>query len=117
MASAVTAQDIAASITLDESDYGSDPDEATIDNLLSQAAPQPASLPPNFEPPVILDDHGDSRPLARLARIRDNLSAAIVGLDSTCDSLTPKAPERKVSIEVEYDEGNRSAFSREYIRR
>ncbi|KAK5119521.1 hypothetical protein LTR85_007621 [Meristemomyces frigidus] len=113
MASAVTTQDDAAPIASNDSDYGSDLDEATVDTLFSQAESQPSDsfAIPDIEEPVIVDDHGDSRPLARVARIRDNLSAAIVGLDSTCEALRPKGPKRDVSIEVEYDEVNRTAFS------
>ncbi|KAK4548985.1 hypothetical protein LTR36_008758 [Oleoguttula mirabilis] len=113
MASTVPPQDDAAPIASNESDYGSDLDEATVDTLFSRSESQSADavVVADIEQPVIVDDHGDRRPLVRLARIRDNLSAAITGLDSTCEALRPKGPKREVSIEVEYDEGNRTAFS------
>lgn len=105
--------------TVDGSDYGSDLDEATLNHLFSQSESQPTfsattsfEVAANIEQPVILDDHGDSIPLARLARVRDNLVAAITGLDEASDALKPKGPVREASFEVEYDEGNRNAFSR-----
>lgn len=115
MASVTTAQDDAAPIASNDSDYGSDLDEATVDTLFSHLQSQPGThiVPENIEAPVIIDDHGDSRPLARLARIRDDLSAVISGLSNTSEALTPKGPVRQAPIEVEYDEGNRVAFSRE----
>jgi len=99
MATALPPQDNPASITpAEESDYGSDLDEATVDALFS--APEP-----DVEKPVILDDHGDSRqPVARLARTRGKLSQA-----STAASDAKSA----ASIEIEYDESNRRTFSRE----
>lgn len=120
MASAVTTSNDAAPIASSESDYGSDLDEATVDTLFSQAQSpsQPTDILPasDVEEPVIVDDHGDTRqPLARLARIREDLVAAITGLDSACEALRPKGPKREISIEVEYDEGNRTAFSRECL--
>lgn len=99
----------------DDSDYGSDLDEATVDALFSQPEPQPSvgTKLGDIEAPVIVDDHGDDRPLARLARIRDSLTAAIVGLDSTSDTLKAATQPPKTSIELEYAEDNRAAFSRE----
>ncbi|KAK3110719.1 hypothetical protein LTR53_014711 [Teratosphaeriaceae sp. CCFEE 6253] len=82
----------------DESDYGSDLDEATVDALLS---PNPGDL----EPPVILDDHGETRqPLLRLAKTRGHLP----------NTLTPPhhtPAKREASIEIEYDASNRRTFS------
>ncbi|KAI7458639.1 hypothetical protein KC351_g18039 [Hortaea werneckii] len=113
MAGAATPQDNTSSMKSDDSDYGSDLDEATVDALFSQPEPQPSvgPKPGNIEQPVIVDDHGDDRPLARLARIRDSLTAAIVGLDSTSDTLKAAHQQPKTSIELEYAEDNRSAFS------
>ncbi|KAI7239203.1 hypothetical protein KC330_g2072 [Hortaea werneckii] len=113
MAGAATPQDNTSSMKFDESDYGSDLDEATVDALFSQPEPQPSvgTKPGDVEEPVIVDDHGDDRPLVRLARIRDSLTAAIVGLDSTSDNLKAAAQQPKTSIELEYAEDNRAAFS------
>ena len=99
MATALPPQDNAASITsAEESDYGSDLDEATVDALFS--TPEP-----DIEKPVILDDHGDSRqPVARLARTRGKLSQAITAASDA---------KGEASIEIEYDESNRRTFYRE----
>ncbi|KAK1050411.1 hypothetical protein LTR74_017051 [Friedmanniomyces endolithicus] len=96
MATAVPSQNDAASITpAEESDYGSDLDEATVDALFS--TPEP-----DIEKPVILDDHGDSRqPVARLARTRGKLSQAITAASDA---------KGEASIEIEYDESNRRTF-------
>lgn len=112
MATAASSQDNAASIAAnDESDYGSDWDEAAVDAIVNKVDSQ--SAVEVIEKPAIFDDHGDDRPLLRLAKIRDNLAAAITGLDSASQELRPKGAEREVSIEIEYDEGNRRSFSRE----
>ena len=96
----------------EDSDYGSDLDEATIDTLFTPSQPVDTLAIPTIEAPTILDDHGPSKPLLRLARIRDDLSAVINELNNARDTLRPKGPKREVSIEVEYDESNRTAFSR-----
>ncbi|KAK0363484.1 hypothetical protein LTR02_011960 [Friedmanniomyces endolithicus] len=97
MATPLSPQDNAASITLaEESDYGSDLDEATVDALFSPPEP-------DVEKPVILDDHGDSRqPVARLARTRGKPSQASTGASDA---------KRAASVEIEYDESNRRTFS------
>jgi exonuclease V len=121
MAGVAVLQNAAEAIIMDESDYGSDLDldETTVDRLFSQLAARQLSggiATPDIEQPlVILDDLGDGRPLARPARIRDNLSAAIVGFESTPEALGKRGAVREASVEVEYDEGNRSAFSREFV--
>ncbi|KAK1020470.1 hypothetical protein LTR33_018945, partial [Friedmanniomyces endolithicus] len=93
MATPLSPQDNAASITLaEESDYGSDMDEATVDALFSPPEP-------DVEKPVILDDHRDSRqPVARLARTRGKPSQASTGASDE---------KRAASVEIEYDESNR----------
>ncbi|KAK5138017.1 hypothetical protein LTR08_005814 [Meristemomyces frigidus] len=104
---------VAVKLEAEDSDYGSDLDEATVDTLFTQSDSQPTDPLPRstIEAPTIIDDHGASKPLLRLARIRDDLSAVINELNSTCETLRPKGPKLQVSIEVEYDEGNRTAFS------
>lgn len=94
------------------SDYGSDLelDESTVADLFA-----PSGIRTTVEPPVILDDHGDTRqPLLRFARIRDNLAQAITGLNATCEALSKQGAEaRAAAVEIEYDESNRGAFARE----
>jgi exonuclease V len=99
-----------------ESDYGSDFDEAAIDTLHSQNESQIATSAA-LEPPILLDDHGDTKPFARLGKIRANLQAAVVGLNEVSATLRPQTLQRedsRESVEVEYDERNRQSFSRSY---
>ena len=122
MASVVDAKDHATLVASkgeeDDSNYGSDLDEATVDSLFTlsdtQVDIQPTDPLPlaTIEAPIVLDDHGPSKPLLRLARIRNDLSAVFNELNNTCELLRSKDPSREVSIEVEYDESNRTAFSR-----
>ncbi|KAK4574099.1 hypothetical protein LTR86_001860 [Recurvomyces mirabilis] len=103
-------QDTSISIA-DGSDYGSDLDEATVDALFSHTSPVAVDNP---EAPTILDDHGDDRPLARLAKIRQNLHEALAGLDEVTRSLRPEGLQRDDStgpIAIEYDGQERSIFS------
>ncbi|KAK3672178.1 hypothetical protein LTR78_007931 [Recurvomyces mirabilis] len=107
---AIDMQDTSISIA-EGSDYGSDLDEATVDALFSHTSPVAVDNP---EAPTILDDHGDERPLARLAKIRQNLHEALAGLDEVTRSLRPEALQRDDStrtIEIEYDGQERSIFS------
>ncbi|KAK5115726.1 hypothetical protein LTR62_000815 [Meristemomyces frigidus] len=112
----------------DGSDYGSDLDEATVDALFSQHSEsqtesQAVAVTINdIEAPTILDDNdngsgsNDQPPLARLAKIRENLHAAIAGLDDVSRSLRREGEgaARKADsrwVEIEYDERNRVSFS------
>ncbi|TKA74074.1 hypothetical protein B0A55_05232 [Friedmanniomyces simplex] len=99
MATTLPPQDNTASITVgEESDYGSDLDEATVNALFF---PPPED---DVEKPVILDDHGDSRqPLARLARTRRKPPPQAITATSDATGAPP--------IEIEYDESNRRTFS------
>ncbi|KAK3623189.1 hypothetical protein LTR22_024488 [Elasticomyces elasticus] len=102
MEASVSSQNNAASVApVDDSDYGSDLDEATIDALFS---------PPvdDVEQPVILDDHGDGRKsVVRLARTRGSASQASTATSQADTSKRAREP----SIEIEYDESNRRTFS------
>ena len=103
-----------------ESDYGSDLDDATLDDLLTQtesqqhtdtrgsivasiedAIPNNASLAPErsvrFARTCIQDQHGN-----------------LVGEVSPVLKRTYTGPLREPSVEVEYDEQNRIAFSRTF---
>jgi len=117
MATAISSQEHAAPVIDVDSDYGSDLDDATMSGLIAQAESQTTPIPTiafeSIEAPAIIDDHGDSNPLARLGRIRENLSKAITGIESTCRTLSSQQSAREASVEIEYDEGNRTSFSRE----
>ena len=115
MATATASQDHTASIVDQESDYGSDLDDATLNDLASQAEsqPTPTIVLESIEAPAITDDHGDSHPLARLARRPVYRPGAITQLDNAGRILAGQKTAREASIEIEYDESNRSNFSRE----
>lgn len=117
MALTTLPQNDAAPIASSASDYGSDIDEATADQVFSQAESQPLNsvIINTIEAPVIADDHGDDDPLVRIARIRENLSEAIAGLDSVKAALAPKKLPREASVEIEYDQSNRATFSRKRV--
>ncbi|KAH9845798.1 exonuclease V-like [Teratosphaeria destructans] len=102
-----------STIACGDSDYGSDLDEATVDQILSQASQQPGTAPPVIEKPEILDDHGDGRPLARLARIRDDLTEIIAQLNRAQQSIdgSQRRVERETPVAINYDEANKGAFS------
>jgi exonuclease V len=114
---ATSSQGTATTIVADNaSDYGSDLDEATVDAIFSQDTAPPLATAAVLEPPILLDDHGDSKPLARLGKIRADLQAAVVELDKVAAALRPQVLPRddsRDSVEVEYDERNRRCFSRE----
>ncbi|KAK0950307.1 hypothetical protein LTR91_025766 [Friedmanniomyces endolithicus] len=105
MATPLSPQDNAASITLaEESDYGSDLDEATVDALFSPPEP-------DVEKTVILDDHGDSRqPVARLARTRGKPSQASTGASEDENGAgeewdgTEGVETREVHVREEHDD-------------
>ncbi|EMC95657.1 hypothetical protein BAUCODRAFT_34426 [Baudoinia panamericana UAMH 10762] len=106
-------QDNTTQIVGNDSDYGSDLDEAAVDSLFSQSE-SPGSVIASIEAPTILDDHGgDSKPVLRFSRLHDNLVAVIAGLGSTQEALQRwKDGERGgPAVEVEYDEVNRHTFS------
>ncbi|CAK4024689.1 Exonuclease V, chloroplastic [Lecanosticta acicola] len=100
--------------TAESSDYGSDLDADTWDDLFSQS---PTVLPSLEEPVLPRDDaeHVPTRSL-RLARIRENIDRAITGLDDTSRELERDggwraARTQQQQVEVECDEGNRGSFS------
>ena len=120
MAMEISSQEHVTPVFDVDSDYGSDPDDATVSGLIAQAESQTTPIPTiafeSIEAPAIIDDHGDSNPLARLVRIRENLSKAITGIESTCRTLSSQQSAREASVEIEYEEGNRTSFSRELPR-
>jgi hypothetical protein len=102
------------------SDYGSDFNEETVNELLSQAAEHPgqprAPLDKDFEQDPVLQD-------APPALQRTVLLDSSVEQNSKSDSTTPCVLDsppsgdlrRGPQIEIEYSEVNRSAFSRKCI--
>jgi hypothetical protein len=101
------------------SDYGSDFDEETVNELLSQAAEHPgqprALLGKDFEQDPVLQD-------APPALQRTVLLDRSVEQSSKSNSITPCALDtppgdsrRGPQIEIEYSEVNRSAFSRTFV--
>lgn len=92
------------------SDYGSDLDETTALDLLSQAESQPLRdvVLDSIEDPLLKDDGVEQQAHLRLSRWQ-----------CSPDVLPPenKTPEgghhiREASVEVEYDEANRTTFHR-----
>lgn len=132
--------------TIDEddaaSDYGSDLDSATLDEVFSQSFSQPVPTAPTIkiedvdEPLLPQQDDAEAQThslrLARLrqdldaaiesngytstqlARIRESLNEAIDGIASTSPQLSPRSLKRERPLEIEYDESNRNSFSRGY---
>ena len=89
----------------DASDYGSDIDDATALDLLSQAESQPLKdvVLESIEEPTIEYDSSQRRNKLRVSHLWQS---------SQRESSHPEKRVRQTSIEVEYDEGNRISFSR-----
>lgn len=108
-------QDAPTSIADNVSDYGSDLDEDTAQELLSQAESQPLNniVLESIEEPAA----GHDKPLEQHIRVR--LSQLRQSLDSVHESsakianIVSERQIRQASVEVEYDECNRKAFSSE----
>lgn len=103
--------------TATESDYGSDLDNDAWDAVFSQPESQqqePTATSPNIkieeevvEEAVIPDDAEPQTHSLRLARIRENLEAAIRDLDGVASELG----KRHCKVEIKYNEEDR----REYL--
>lgn len=99
-----------------ESDYGSDLDDAAVNDLLSQAESQPRgavheTVVASIEDPVL--PRNASSPVKRAVRfartrIQDQNGATVASV-SPALKRTYTGP---LSVEIEYDEQNRVAFSR-----
>ena len=102
-----------APIADNASDYGSDLDDATAYDLLSQAESQPLHnvVVESIEEPVIEDGSLSHRINLRLSRLRKSLEN-VHESSSTLESIVSERQVREASIEVEYDEGDRISFSR-----
>jgi hypothetical protein len=103
----------AAPIADNASDYGSDIDDATALELLSQAESQPLQniVLENIEESTVKDDSLHERITLRLSRLQQSLES-VHESSSRLESLVSARRAREASIEVEYDEGNRISFSR-----
>lgn len=95
------------------SDYGSDIDDATALELLSQAESQPLQniVLENIEESTVKDDSLHERITLRLSRLQQSLES-VHECSSRLENLVSERRAREASIEVEYDEGNRISFSR-----
>ena len=95
------------------SDYGSDIDDATALELLSQAESQPLQniVLENIEESTVKDDSLHERITLRLSRLQQPLES-VDESSSRLENLVSERRAREASIEVEYDEGNRISFSR-----
>ena len=115
-ATRATARTVARKLDLDESDYGSDVDEGALSELLTRAESQPLNP---LNPPVLesIEEHNSlpqavivpklDAPLPSQRRVRifvddQGVPFEVFGNDG---------PIREPSIEVEYDEINRTAFA------
>ena len=101
-----------------ESDYGSDLDDTTVNDLLSQADSQPRgaaqnSIVTSIEDPVLQDVPSPVQRALRFARtrIQDATGATVASVSPTL-KRTYNGPLREPLVEIEYDEQNRVAFSR-----
>lgn len=100
------------------SDYGSDFDEETVNELLSQAAEHPGQprvlLDKDFEQDPVLQD----APPALQRTVLLDRSVEQSNPTTPCAPDTPSSDSRRgPQIEFEYSEANRSAFSRTCIKR
>ena len=95
------------------SDYGSDIDDATALELLSQAESQPMKdvVLENIEESDVKDEPLYERIALRLQRLQASLET-VQESSERLESLISERRMREASIEVEYDESNRIAFSR-----
>lgn len=105
----------------EESDYGSDLDldNDTWDDLFSQSESQPPPRLPacthseEIDEAVLPDDDTEqlqTRTL-RLARIRENLHKAIVGLGGTSGQLEQHGWTASEKVEIEYGKDDKGSFA------
>ena len=99
----------------DGSDYGSDVDEATLHDLLSQAESQPLSKT------LVLESIEEYAPVPRAVHVpnaqlsspSDRPRRVLIDENGVpFEVLAREGPLRQPSVEVEYDSVNRVAFSR-----
>jgi exonuclease V len=103
-------------ISAPPSDYGSDFDEETVNELLSQAAEHPgqprALLDEDFEQDPVLQD---APPALQRTVLLDRLGEQSNPTTPHASDTAPSDSRRGPQIEIEYSEVNRSAFSRTWI--
>lgn len=105
-------------VSAPDSDYGSDIDDATADELFSQVeSPSPlkdTSILPSIEDPGVAELEEDvftHNFSVRLAKLRQSLDGVEESRAKLEDIVQRR--RREAAVEVEYDERNRAAFSRE----
>jgi hypothetical protein len=113
MATATALPDPTTLIPDNISDYGSDFDEESAFDILSQLESQPAAkikiediedIPFEHEPPA-------QRIHLRFSRLQQSVASALES-SARIESIISKRQVREASVEVEYDESNRGSFSR-----
>lgn len=118
MASTDLAEHHDKTITENGSDYGSDIDETALNDILVQAeSPKPPKqvVVQSIEQSVSQDATQNRRQSVRLSRIRQPVIKTFIDEQGvTFEAEVYEGPIREPSVEVEYDESNRTAFSREF---
>lgn len=117
MAGLKISQKKAKPVAAPPSDYGSDFDEETVNELLSQAEHpgQPrAPLDKDFEQDPVLQD----APPALQRTVLLDRPVEQSNPTTPCDPDTPPSDSRRgPQVEIEYSEVNRSTFSRTFVER
>lgn len=103
-----------------DSDYGSDIDDATAETLFSQSSATPLPGPPitkaakievKIEEPVIVDEDAVPQDLSmRLARVQHSLDELSAN-SARIEQLVRSRRRNEAVIEIEYEERNRGAFA------
>ena len=106
--------DAGAAIADNASDYGSEIDDATAFELLAEAESQPLKdiVLESIEEPEIKDEPLQERIALRLSRLHQPLDSVQESSEKIEDLISERRV-REASVEVEYDEFNRTSFSRE----
>jgi hypothetical protein len=106
--------DATAAVADNASDYGSEIDDATAFELLAEAESQPLKdiVLESIEEPGIEDGPLHERIALRLSRLQQPLDSVHESSEKI-ESLISDRRVREASVEVEYDEFNRTSFSRE----
>ena len=109
-------QTASAAVADNTSDYGSDIDNDAVYELLSQAESQALNhvILESIEEPIPSHDEPlEERIHVRLSSIRQSLDG-LHKSSSEMETIIAEKQLREASAEVEYHEGNRRTFSREY---
>ncbi len=103
------------SVTDNTSDYGSDIDDETAFDILSQVESRKPSILASIEEVPLPAEHEslEQRIHLRLSRLQQSLDS-VRESSSKIESIISTRQVREASVEVEYDEGNRGSFSRAY---